>query len=611
MGISVVLDTPYYTGGATATGVVPSVYDVALNGRPFNVELDPQALGRFNMHYSRTSLPLVRDQADSADVPGEHSVSPEQFWRRSVESWHDGAGQTYYDRKTSDEFRFHTSKGVNPWTPWGLSLLNDTTKSRTTTNTGLLMCKAGTRIYLIDGATVYYSTDAATWTGTTGGPAAPVSLCTDGFTVYIAAGTNGIYSTNTGTGAQASFATGTVSVVGYAKGRLMAANGAAIYNVTAGGALPAALSTHRDSNWTWVGFAEGANHIYCAGFSGTHSEVYRIGIVDTGATLGPATLALTLPEGEVVRSITGYLGLVLIGTDKGIRLATSDSNGNLTAGQLIPTPNPVYCADGQDRFMWFGWTNYDATSSGLGRVDLSNTPVTPLTPAYASDLMATGQGAVRSTVQLGTARVFTVDGVGVFKETVGTAVASGTLTSGLIGYDLADPKIASFFDLRHDPLPSGATVAASVAYDNGAFTLAGTSKTAGATSAGAFFLNGQRAERFEVQLTLTSTGSAPNVTRMTLRVSPAPAMSSKWTVPLVITDEQLTRSGVKANGGARADYEALVDLFDSQIIFTYQEGNHSYLVRMADFDWLPNQRSVEVLGDWTGHFVATLQEITG
>lgn len=610
MGVAALFDAPFYTGSSVTSSLVPDVYDVALNGRPFMVQLEPNALGRFNLHYSRTSLPLVRDQADSADVPGEHSVSPEQFWRRSTESWHDGAGQSYYDRKTSDQFRFHTSKGVNPWTAWQLSLLNDTSKTRSTANTNLLMCKAGTRVYLIDGTTVYYSTDASSWTATTGGPTAPASLCSDGFSVYVAAGAQGIYKTDTSTGAQASFVTGTVALVGYVKGRLMAAQGAALYNVTAGGALPAALSTHRDSNWTWVGFAEGAQHIYAAGYSGTHSEIYRIGIVDTAASLGAATVALTLPEGETVRSITGYLGFILIGTDKGVRLATSDSNGNLTAGQLLATTSPVYCGDGQDRFIWFGWTNYDGTSTGLGRVDTSNTPVTALTPAYATDLMGAGQGTVRSTVQLGTARVFTVDGLGVFKEQVGVPVGSGAVTSGLVGYDIADAKVAAYLDLRHDALPTNATVKAEVAYDNGAWTTVGTSLTAATTQPAAFYLNGTRAERFETRLTLTASGTSPAVTRVTLRVSPAPATSSLWTVPLVITDELASRSGVKTES-ARSDYQSLVDLHASQTIFAYQEGTHTYQVKMADYDWLPDHRSAEVPGDWCGHFVAKLQEITG
>jgi hypothetical protein len=610
MGFVATFDRPFYTGNTVSSPLVPGVYDVALNGRPYMLQLDPAALGRFNLHYSRQSLPLVRDQADSGDVPGEHSVSPEQFWRRSTESWHDGAGQTYYDRKTSDKYQFHASKGVNPWTAWQLTLLNDTSKTKSSVNANLLLCKAGTRVYLIDGTAVSFSTDASAWTACTGGPAAPVSLCSDGFTVYVAAGANGIYTTNTGSSALASFVTGTVNLVGYAKGRLMAATGPAIYNVTTGGALPAATSTHRDSNWTWVGFAEGQNNIYAAGFSGTHSEVYRIGITDTGGTLGAATIALTLPEGEVARSITGYLGTIVIGTDKGLRFATSDSNGNLSAGRLISTSSPVVCADGQDRFVWFGWTNYDATSTGLGRLDTSNTPVNPLTPAYASDLMATGQGTVRSTVQLGTARVFTVDGLGVYKETVGTPVTSGMVTSGLIGYDISDAKVAAYLDLRHEALPVNSTVKVEVAYDNGAWTFAGTSATAAQTAPVPFYLNGVRAERFETRITLTSGGVSPTLTRVTLRAAPAPATSSLWTVPVVIADEVSTSAGIRPQS-ARSDFQALVDLHDSQIIFTYQEGNHSYLVKMADYDWLPDRRSAEIVGDWCGHFVAKLQEITG
>ena len=606
-------DTPFYGGGAVASTLVPDPYDVALNGRPYMVQDDPSAIEKWGQHFVRESLPLVRDQADQSDEPGENSVSPEQFWRRSQQSWHKGAGQTWLDwANSSDRDRFRTSKGVNVWTQKQLSLLNGTTRTKTSANSGLRLTVAGSRMYLADGTAVSYTTDGSAWTAVTGTPASnAVSVTSDGFNVYIATQANGIYKTDTSTGAATSYVTGDVELVGWVKGRIMAADASgSLYNITAGGVLPAALFTHNaGANFHWVGFADGPGFIYAAGYAGGHSEIYAVTLTDTASSLGAPKVAGVLPEGEVVRSISVYLGFLVIGSDKGVRIATTNSDGSIVLGGLVNTGTSVRCLDAQDRFVWFGYTNYDGTSTGLGRVDLSIFTST-LVPAYASDLMATAQGTVGSTVLFGSARYFTVDGSGVWKETVGTPVTSGTLQTGFIGYDLADQKQAVYLDLRHEPLPASASVAVALAADNGTFSTVGTSSTAGATSPAAFYLSGQQAERFEVQLTLTASGSAPTVTRWTLRSDVTPLPSSVFNVPIVIAD-QLQLHGGEWPADAYTDYKSLVSLHDDQIIFSYQDGVDTYLAKMVNYAWIPTHRSKVTRGAWCGTFVAQLRHISG
>ena len=126
---------------ATATTLtVPGLFSVGIAGRPYLVNLDPQfSLG---IRFSRDSLPLLRTQADNARTSGESSVSPENLWRRSIDSWHHGAGQSHYDREDSDPYRFNASVGVDPWSFGQVSLLNDTTRKQTTTATNLAMVVA-------------------------------------------------------------------------------------------------------------------------------------------------------------------------------------------------------------------------------------------------------------------------------------------------------------------------------------------------------------------------------------------------------------------------------------------------------------------------------------
>lgn len=606
-------DAAFFDGTSGVSTLVPYPYDVALNGRPYMLQLDPNSIEKWGQHFGRESLPLVRDQSDQSDEPGEQSVSPEQFWRRSQQSWHKGAGQSWLDwANTSDRNRFRSSKGLNPWTQKQLTLHNATGSAKVSANTSLCMCMAGSRCYFGSGTgqSTFYSTDGTTWTAVTGTPAATVSSVTsDGFSVYLAYNASGIYKTDTSSGAAASWATGTVSLVGYVKGRLMAANGPSIYNVVAGGALPAALFTHANSNFAWVGFTEGPGFIYAAGFSGGHSEIYSVTLTDTASTLGAPKIAAELPEGEIVRSVRGYQGFMVIGTDKGVRLATINNDGSLILGGLINTGTSVRCLDAQDRFVWFGWTNYDGTSTGLGRVDLSVFTST-LVPAYASDLMATSQGVVSATVLLGSTRLFTVEGVGVYKETPGTVVASGTMDTGFIGYDLADEKQAVFFDLRHEPMPTGGSVNVALAADNGTFAPQGTSSAVSTTAPAAFYLNGQQGERFEIRLTLNASSSAPILTRWTLRADVTPQPSSMFVVPLVITDRHNVHDS-DYPADPYADKAALVALHDNQIIFAYQEGVDTYQVKLANYAWLPQQRSADTPGVYDGTFVAQLRHISG
>jgi hypothetical protein len=96
-------------------------------------------------------------------------------------------------------------------------------------------------------------------------------------------------------------------------------------------------------------------------------------------------------------------------------VATADSDGNLVSGPLINTGTSVTSFSGNDRFVWFNWTNFDATSTGLGRLDLG-VFISSNQPAYASDLMVTAQGTVSSVNTINGRPVFVVIGSGIYVE---------------------------------------------------------------------------------------------------------------------------------------------------------------------------------------------------
>lgn len=601
MGISETFTEPLYTGGRLSSEV-PGRFQIALNGRPYVLDLASNL-------FRRESVPLLRNQADTGGTTGENSINPQELWRRPQDSWHMGAGQRFFDKPDSDPAGFRASKGVDVWTKNLLSLLPDTAPILSAT--GLL---ATTADWLYHAGASLQRTNTVTgtpaWTTVTGTPGSAASVASDGFNVYTAHGAAGLYSTASGATTTTSFNTGPATLVRYVKGRLMTANGPSIYNVTTTGAGPTALFTHPNAAFQWVDFAEGPGQIFAAGFAGDKSLIYRTAVLADGTALDTPIVAGELPDGEVVRSVTGYLGFLLIGSDLGVRLANIDASGNLTIGGLIRTPSAVLCFEPQDRFVWYGLSNYDATSTGLGRLDLSVFPA-PLTPAYTSDLMADGQSAVTSVVTFAGRRVFTTAS-NVHAQT-DSLVTSGTLDTGGITYGIPDDKVAVYVDVRHEPL-LGEVDLALAASPGGLLTDLGGSDAQGSTTPPFATPAGQRAsDIFEVRITLrrsvTVPTAGPRVTRTNLRAYPRPTRSAVYQVPILLRESYTTDCG-DVTFDVGEELRILTALAQDQTLVTYQEGPNSHTVLVEDYTWQPYRTTPDGMA-WTGTLVLKLKQLAG
>jgi hypothetical protein len=707
----------------TTSTLVPAVLPCAINGRPYLCEPT----------YKRETLPVIRQQADTGEAPGEHSLNPQGLWRRSRETFHHGAGQVFCDAKDSDEARFRASKGIDPWTRGELSLLNKTVKVWSSANTNLALLalngSLGTYLYIADGNELYWneqpfnllSWDASSfevstggwlagtntiltrsttqsyvgsaslraerttstgtisantptgvsgiavdasrtyrfgaacrWVGGTGagriptvfvdwytaagasistdsvvglvadsstgwlllnssvttspataafasmrvewpgavvgeahyadvvylqpniGPfgggsvfqtadiqageaAQPIaSVTTNGYHIWAALGTSGIHRTNvSATGSTANVPAGTFNLVGYAAPYLLAANGNILYEITDPLGTPAAsiLKTHANAEFDWTVIASGRNCLYVAGNSGANAELYRIGIDQTTGGLGALTPCAPFPEGETIHAIYYYAGAAILGTGKGVRIATADGAGNLDYGPLIETTWPVRALEPQGRYCWFGWRDYDATTTGLGRIDLGYFTES-LVPAWASDLMtpATTQGDILSAVtyipynyqatQSPVTRAFAVSGVGVYIEDTGYKVPSGTLETGAIRFATTETKTARAVEIRHHALAG--TVAVDMKRDDGAYASVGTSSVAGSngTSLDAGSLS---AETFELRFTSTRSSTVPatgpELVRWTEKVLPTPRSDEVFTLTLLLNSSVLSTAG--------------------------------------------------------------------
>lgn len=580
--------SPYYLGGGTTT-IVPYIAEVALDGHPYRIDWSAEVPLDF------AGIDELRPQSDQSTDPGEQSINRDAYWRRSAESWHVGAGQVHYDRTTSNRYRFRESQGINIWNDFEFSLLYDIDNITLTAATNQKMAVAGGRLYYLDGTALKYITTllggpppSTTITGTPGTAAS--SIASDGFNVWTAHGASGIYKNTRTTGTTASHITGTVSLLGFVRGRVMAGNNNAIYDVTTlavggGGALPAALYTHGNTDFVFTGFAEGSSYIYAAGFSGDKSLIFRIHIKEDGSGLDAPIVAGELPDGEIIRTIYGYLGrFIAIGTDKGFRLAIQGSGGDLIIGALVTTPAPVYAFEGQGEFIWYSLSAFSSSPAftGIGRMstqqfsDLDN-----LVPAYASDLMVSGlSSTVYDIVTFENKRVFTLNGFGMVCEDTSLLVSEGYIDSGFINFNLTEPKVGLFIESQHTGEAGEHEVLVSV--DGGSFV------SLGMHIEGVPFNVGQiTAENFEIRNVLMRDGSDTSlgltVHSWLLRALPQPSLTDYIYVTIFLSEqtESLVDSFIYYNIQDEIDH--IQSLYRAKSITVFQVGNISESVVVENY----------------------------
>ncbi len=532
------------------TSLVPSQYPVAINGRPFMV--DPTA---FQSGYVET----LRAQADQSREFGEQSLTPDGFWRRTQNSWHGGAGDREFDGDTSEVQRdqFLISTGIDPWTRGQAKLLSSTKNVMSTGISNILkLVTANDVLYVANiGAGSYRTLNPSVSDPVSVG--SPINdMASSGTRVWFATNNgirrvfDGVFLAIQGSG-EVKYDT-----VAFVSGRLMASRAHWLYNFStddSSGTAPDPLNTFLvQPGWRWNCWGSGLTHIYAGGYAGDKSAVYKITIRDDGTALGAPSIACQLPDGEIIRCITGYIGVVVLGTSLGFRIATI-SGGNLTYGPLVEINGGVHALEPQGRFVWFTWGNQEQPyslprRSGVGRMDLSYFPRQPLVPAYANDMLAEDDNreAVRSVATYRNTIVFAIDGnaiqnARVYRQDLQSFVTEGWLVSGSVGFDLAEDKIFTRFNLRMaEGLGAGAKVEPSIGPV--AFTTVGRGSTLsynwGLGLDG--FVAGASSDTYTVGLHVfrgTNAALTPKISRWTLSVVPkAPSQVRLYSLPLIFRE---------------------------------------------------------------------------
>ncbi len=573
--------TGSFFSGTTATlSTVPHTWPCALNGRGYLLD-DKQT----DSHLEKSVATLKQQQAAS-DEPGERSLNPEGAWRRASSSWHHGAGQTHREGEAADTYRFRSSKGIDPWVRGQLTLLSGTVLAHASAGSTVQVVASQGYLYYLNGNDVY-RTDLTTTTICTGTPAAAAtSICSNGSAVFVAYGTADIWKiVGTAAVGGVAYVTTDTTIVGAAKQRILGGHNNLLYDFSAGAST--LFQTNIDTSFRWVGFADGTGHIYAAGNSSVQGVIYRIAVVDDATALAAPVVAGRLTMGETVTAIFGYANLLFIGTSQGFRVAEQLTSGDLQIGPLVSLGVAVNSFSAWGPHVWFGWTNYDSTSTGTGRINPSVRNDTGAY-AYASDLMVTGQGVVRSVAHLNGVLAIGIDTVGVHKPT--STVASGTLESGIVTFDITEPKLLAGGTIGYTGTGT-ATLQASI--DGDTYTAL---NEAGMNQSGV---------SFETRITITGTAI---VTSTMIRAFPQARPTRLIFAPLILAPS-IEYRGSERRFDISAAMADIRSLWESKTPTTYQEGVESFAVTVEDFEF----RKINPVDDykrWAGTVIVKMKELT-
>ena len=565
---------------------------VRLGDRKYNIDVTRLA---------RATIDPIRQGFDTQGTPGEQSLNQAGVWKRSRDDWELGAGQREADTPESGLRRFFESTGINPWIKNELTLLPTTANTHTSTASNLYMETASTGgydyIYVCDGSDVAYSTDnGGNWsTLTTPATSLILGIASDGTNVYIASTSEvqkiaGI-TVGSGTGNVWTMSGMTLGDgVWVANGYLIASDGPrlTVLPSTTDEAISNDIVSDTFSQVdTWSSVIGTPSGIYAAGVQGNRSRIYFIGINDSTTDLLAPVIAAELPVGETVNVLAEYGGLITIGTSKGFRLAQITGGGFLTYGPRINISGGTEVLEPQGEFIWFGWTNYDSSfdatpRSGLGRIGLAElTDV--MVPAYASDLMAEGEG-VTGTVQgvvttSSGIRLFSVSGDGVWQEQT-TYLGTGTINEGRFRWGTTELKSVVSVDLRHSALLASESVAISLTSDDGS-TATVTSDTDGNYTPGIQSVSSVSGEYIAPQVTLAGPGtSTPTLHRWTTRAIPMPFVAEVIQLPVVLTT-QTRYENRDVYHDTYDDYAYIRSLLENRSLVTFEMGSESKTVYVA------------------------------
>jgi hypothetical protein len=200
------IHTPWWWGDQFAPpGEVPWELPVAINDHGYVMDFAKSRI---------TTLQVRRQSADDSVEPGEQTLSVAGVWPRAQDNWFVGSGQEFLDNRFAFESvyvhsgeypsvrtRFWRSFGVNPWNE-GKLILHNEYQPIAASDIAMQIVVCGDYLYYSDGPSLFWTfrpdlnVPTPAWTAVTmANTQNVVSLTSDGYQVWAACGTDGVFNT--------------------------------------------------------------------------------------------------------------------------------------------------------------------------------------------------------------------------------------------------------------------------------------------------------------------------------------------------------------------------------------------------------------------------------
>jgi hypothetical protein len=353
----------------------------------------------------------------------------------------------------------------------------------------------------------------------------------------------------------------------FVKDRIILCVNNSVYELaTTATSLPTATYTNPNTNYHYTSVSASGAAIYTAGHSGIYSTVQKY-VLTTGGpiqVLTQAVVAAEFPPGEIVEKLYYYLGYMMIGTSKGMRVAVvNDQDGSISYGPLIvETAQPVYDFAARDRFVWCA-SGVGSLDAGLIRIDLGQgIEGEQLRFAWANDLQfaqteehyTTGVAFIGTTNRLSFCTTFEVTDGAIYLESATVLRSSGYVTTGGIRYGTLEPKNYKFIRARGD-FSFGAMDIFSVDPENNTFTVITYNAAVGSPEAATTSPQGPQeflSYKFTLSRSASDTSKGPVFKGYQTKALPATERQRVIQFPVWCFDVETDRNNVKTGYEGRA-----------------------------------------------------------
>ena len=418
----------------------------------------------------------------------------------------------------------------------------------------------------------------------------------------------------------------------FTKERIVATINNKVFEIsTTASALPTAVYTHPVDDFNYTSITSSGAAIYVAGFSGSQSNIQKFTLASNGTmpTLTSAITAAEMPSGELIYKIYYYLGYMMIGTTKGVRVAAVSDDGSLAYGPLVfESEQPVYDFAARDRYVWCA-TNVDG-APGTTRIDLGTSLGTLIFP-YAWDTYyypevandrVTGHLTTACAFINGTDRIaFCTNKVGatdgeVYIETAdgGRLVYEGYLQTGFIRYNTLELKRFKFllpqFDTTNGSIELKSVAEDDVEYGLGLFSQG---DTVGEIGTG-YPSTPQQYLGFKFIMRLgTSDTATPVFTGYQTKALPAVPRQRLIQYPLICFDHEMDKFGVSVGYEGSAwqrmqQLESIENNGDTIRIEDYRTGE-SYIGLIEELDFINRTPTDKRYSGFGGVLLVTIRSV--